>query len=205
MCVTTQDCKPVANYLHKIGKDVYDIFPDLVQRIDPRSVKQGHCLVTGEPMSHNHMYPNGLTPRHMTDAAYNQIINRGNKYQCAMCETYLTDGKLQMQQKQPREMKHHHCDRCWDYHLLLAGAVHGVPEALRVVNTRHLPADLRTLLGGVLNQGETPALPYEPAEPAHEPEVPQITYAPQKPLRELIGGDLEAPSRVKQLIRRIKS
>jgi len=36
-------------------------------------------------------------------------------------------------------MSHHHHDRCWAYHLLMAGVIHSVPEAVQVMN-RHQQA-----------------------------------------------------------------
>ena len=164
MCITTQDCLPVAGSLAMAGKNVYSAFPDLVQIIPPEMAVPGHCLVTGEPMSHQHMYPPGLTPRHMTDEAYYAIITRRNNHQCVMCKRPLHNGKLNMQQREPREMKHHHCDRCWDYHLLLAGVIHNVPEAMAVVRPKQTNSYLT-------------ALPYQPAPTSH-----QATPVRQEPL-----------------------
>jgi len=203
MCITTQDCKPVANYLHKTGKDVYDVFSDLVQKISPDSAMPGHCLMTGEPMSHEHMYPQGLTPRHMTDQAYNAIIHRNNNWQCPMCSQVLDDNKRHMQKIEPREMKHHHCDRCWDYHLLLAGVVHSVPEAMRVVKTRqNQQMPVRQAPKQVYSNNA--ALPYVPADYQEWQEPLGITYEPQTSVSEMIEKS-KKPSKVKQLIRRLKS
>jgi hypothetical protein len=189
MCVTTKDCKPIANGLIMNRQDVYEVFPDLVQRIDPNFARPGHCLLTGVPMSRERMYPRGLTPRHMTDAAYQSIIQRHNNNQCVICSATLDGRTLQMQMHDPREMKHHHCGRCWDYHLLMAGAVHGVPEALKVVKTRQSPQLPQEVYS------TTPALTYE---------LPQIAHEPQMTVDDVIG-QINKPSKVKQLIRRIKS
>ena len=79
MCNTKNDSAKVGREMINRGQTVYEVFPDLVEKYPPKMAVPGRCLVSGQELSPDQMNPPGLTPRHMTDDAYQAIINRQDR------------------------------------------------------------------------------------------------------------------------------
>jgi hypothetical protein len=152
-------------------------FPGLVDKFPLNRAKKGECFFTGEKLSQQEMYPPGLTPRHMKQELYEAVIHRKDASHCLLCQVQLDGQKLYMQRMQPREMEHHHCDRCWDYHLLIAGLIHGVPEVEQYVNGCPTAIPHQPVPRGVSGPPQM-ALPYESLDEYRVPYTNVVEYEP---------------------------
>jgi hypothetical protein len=134
MCNFILRGEAIANQLLKMGKHLYDVFGGVVWKKGLPLAEPGKCMRTGQPLSQNQLNPPGRMPRHMTDEAYLAMINRPDKSRCANCGTYLNQEQIDAAQSQPRELKYHLCDHCFDFESILAAVVHNQPAALALLN-----------------------------------------------------------------------
>lgn len=135
MCNFVQVGNVIADNMRKNGANFYDKFPGQVWLKGHPVAEPGKCIKTGQPLSSHQMNPpDKCTPRFMTDAAYLEIINRLDKSCCAYCGTQLDTDKVASAYNQPRELRFHLCDECFDFISVLAAVVHNDPNALALVN-----------------------------------------------------------------------
>jgi hypothetical protein len=103
-----------------------------VAKLPARQVRAKHCPVSGEQMMDAEMNPQGLTPRFLKQHVYESIVYRDDVSTCAMCGCGQDHAKVAGAQSQPREIKHHFCDKCFEYMCLVSAAVHGDSNALQL-------------------------------------------------------------------------
>lgn len=111
------------------GTPVEQSFPvEMVQTRPPSTVKQGHCLVCDRPLSQQEMFPPGRAPRYMCRPCYENLAYNTDRNTCLWCGQLLPQHKIQQRIANPRELRHAFCDgNCFDYHVVQAGLVLGVP------------------------------------------------------------------------------
>lgn len=124
------DWRGKANAQFKRLKDYFieNVFPSFVNQLPPSSVRPNHCLLCGEPLTHNEMYPVGHPPRYMHQACYEEIAYNSPVDKCLTCGGQLPAHKVQARLNNPRELKNAlHDGPCEEYHSVLAGLVFGLP------------------------------------------------------------------------------
>ena len=127
MCDPLRESKGISRRLG--GLPIEQAYPpETIQQRLPVTVQKNHCLACNMALSHTEMYPPGVTPRYMHQGCYENLAYNTDRNTCLWCGRYLPQQQVQLRISNPRELKYAFCDgNCWEYQLVLAGLVFGVP------------------------------------------------------------------------------
>ena len=88
-------------------------------------VKEGHCLLTGQPMSYKELRPPGKMSRSLKNDVFENIISQSHE-ECLICEDKLPMCIYEAQCADRRQIKEYFCPVCFKYWAILHAKVLGV-------------------------------------------------------------------------------